>query len=1197
MLKYSSRQVRRRAFTSEHSVIHHSLVALPSILMNQIQEKIKDLVDVRSNEQLEDLLADLSQTLSGYYFTDITSDLMSKWIDRVVVMPTGGRNAYALAGYRGVGKSHFLAAFGAILSQPDLRAKLKDSHVFASAERLIRRHYPVVNVRRGTKETLIAELQAALAETFEVADSAVGETPAEIIAFASDKAGAGPSVIVIDTDIEREARVSRDDGPLLSEIAKCAENTNVFVAVALDDDVAGADGRNSGISQSFTIDYLDHEHLYKIIDANIFPKNNAKRSVISSIYENFRQVLPSFRWSQQRMSFVYPLHPVVLEVAPFVRLFIQDFALLAFASQAGAKTINRPADSLIALDELFDTVEKSLRQSNDLADVFSAYDMLNETIVSKVPVMERLRAKLVLKGLLLLSLDSEGATASDIGAAMLIFDEKDPAAAVGFVEGLLEKFVSCSEGRLWRMEREGRAVKYGFNLSGKEHFNTALSEAVQTVPNSVIPQLLKRLTHDRYADCEFVRNDDGVEIADTIIEWRGGIRHGRLIWNVGFGKEHASNGAGLNEWEILIDFEGSNTGNSMPSIRWKPDALKPEEFDTLKRYHALMSREDLQQSFRDEVRTAIQTYTIAIEKLWERKFLQYGTLVVDEAELNFTPAALSGHNLSEVLGEMLAPHMESQFPEHPVFGGRLDLSIVDELSTGLFSTRGSIPPDVKKLAEDFAVPLGLAEVVDNSVEVKPVESLLGLHSVSALMEMVATTEGPIRTEAIQARLGSRPLGLTFESQCLIMTALVARGVVEFITKNGDRIGSRSLDLKLVWDDVAGIAMPGHSEHSDDQLVKWAVLLTGNDKLKSMSSDPDRQVVRQSLCDWLDEWQKRKFLERLESIPDDVLTTEIWHLGARIKKSFGAAADAVYNSVSGGGDLDNALRTVKESFSASEDEFIARSLDVETLESLLNVIPVATGVRTGVAVYDSTGDSALENFRRKLASSVSGKTSAASLLTIKDIDSRWNEFRENHVQFITSHHETSSRSHEFRDRANEILDSHIWWVYENLCDVDEFPTRFKRICREILRELRKCNCTNSLVLESTMPAFCPSCGYSGKSDRVRRQLCLRLWETINQALVAYDHVLSRIQNDVVEASTEFAALSRNETIAEGALAVGEKLRHGISVADYSENELKVLILILRKMRVSSNSHAVVEEALTPVITGEEIVDDAVVSIST
>src|SRR5262249_32448931 len=98
--------------------------------MNQIQDKVKDLVEGRSNQHLEDFVADLAQTLSGYYFTDITSDLMSKWIDRVVVMPTGSGNAYALAGYRGVGKSHFLAVFGAILSQPELRAKLKDSHVF-----------------------------------------------------------------------------------------------------------------------------------------------------------------------------------------------------------------------------------------------------------------------------------------------------------------------------------------------------------------------------------------------------------------------------------------------------------------------------------------------------------------------------------------------------------------------------------------------------------------------------------------------------------------------------------------------------------------------------------------------------------------------------------------------------------------------------------------------------------------------------------------------------------------------------------------------------------------------------------------------------------------------------------------------------------------------------------------------------------
>jgi hypothetical protein len=423
------------------------------------------------------------------------------------------------------------------------------------------------------------------------------------------------------------------------------------------------------------------------------------------------------------MSSVYPVHPVILEVAPFVRLFVQDFALLAFASEAGSKVLNRPADSLIALDGLFDTVEKSLRKSADLADVFETYDSLNDSVINKVSVLERLKAKLVLKGLLMLSLDSEGATASDIAAAMLIFDERDKHASVTWIAGLLERLVETSEGRLWRMEREGRAVKYGFNLSGKEHFNTALAEAVQNVPDSVVPNLLKRLMHDRFSDCEFEQGSGNYEVASTVIEWRGGVRKGRVIWNVGnrgsvpsHEVDHPTNG------EILIDFEpvAGESDDFTPFIQWKPDGLKPEEFDALKRYHALMSRDDLQQAFRDEVRTAIQTYTIAIEKIWERKFLQYGSLVIDGTERGFDSAALAGHNLSEVLGSVLAPHLEALFPERPTLGARVGRSAVDRWATGLFAAREGVSAEVRNLAERFAVPLGLAEINGSEIEVRPV---------------------------------------------------------------------------------------------------------------------------------------------------------------------------------------------------------------------------------------------------------------------------------------------------------------------------------------------------------------------------------------------------------------------------------------------------------------------------------------------
>ena len=63
---------------------------------------------------------------------------------------------------------------------------------------------------------------------------------------------------------------------------------------------------------------------------------------------------------------------------------------------------------------------------DELKEVFAAYDLLNTEVIGKIPVMQRLQAKLILKALLLLSLDGSGTSASEISAAMLIFDEDDP---------------------------------------------------------------------------------------------------------------------------------------------------------------------------------------------------------------------------------------------------------------------------------------------------------------------------------------------------------------------------------------------------------------------------------------------------------------------------------------------------------------------------------------------------------------------------------------------------------------------------------------------------------------------------------------------------------------------------------------------------------------------------------------------------
>ena len=51
--------------------------------MKRIQEKVKDIVEVRPYNSIRDFTADPAETLLNYHFTDATADLMAKWLDGI----------------------------------------------------------------------------------------------------------------------------------------------------------------------------------------------------------------------------------------------------------------------------------------------------------------------------------------------------------------------------------------------------------------------------------------------------------------------------------------------------------------------------------------------------------------------------------------------------------------------------------------------------------------------------------------------------------------------------------------------------------------------------------------------------------------------------------------------------------------------------------------------------------------------------------------------------------------------------------------------------------------------------------------------------------------------------------------------------------------------------------------------------------
>lgn len=1132
--------------------------------MKRIQEKVKDIVEVRQYTNLQDYLADPAQTLAAYHFTDATAELMAKWLNKAADVQTRNGAAIALAGYRGVGKSHFLAAFGAIAANPELRSKITDQHVSASAQQLKRRHHPVVYVRRGTHATLADELKAAL----EIEAANLGNSLTELLNAAAGKAADLPFLIIIDTAGERASRVARDDGSLLGEIARIAKSLNIFVAVALDDDISGADGVNAAIAQNYAIDFLDQEHLYRIVDTHIFPKNRQMQPILHDIYSNFREALPHFRWSEQRFSSLYPLHPVILENASFVRLYVPDFALLGFASEAGAKILGRPANSLIGLDEVFDKVEAALRKVDALTDAFQTYDRLNAEVVGQISVMRRLQAKLILKALMLLSLDGGGASAGEIGAAMLIYDENEPKQAVKTVEDLLESFVSALPEAVSRIAEEGREIRYNLKISGKDNLNTALGEAAETISPSVIPKILRRLAREKFLDWTLAERDESESSnepwTDSQAIWRGGVRRGRLLWNLENSPlESQTENSDYLDWEVIINASQNSNENAgeIPTVYWKPAPIRKDEAETILRYYVLLSEPDFEEEYDEQqIHAAKLAHTIAVEKIWNRMFIEEAKFVIEGFDYNFTEEARAAENLSELFSIMLEPLFETRYPNHPFFAQTLGMAEVSSLVNDFFSGARANFSEVQHLAEAFALPLELVRLHGATYLLEREENILNLPFSQEVLALVKESgEETVSLKTVYQRLKQSPFGLTREAQHLILTALVAQRQVEFVTSKGDRINRRSLDLKLIWDDIEGVAKPETVIYGNQKLSDWARILTGADNLPSIETPENCEEVKKALKIWLEDWRKARILERFAELPDEILNTKIWRLAANAEKSFGAVASTVEEFSDEAVSLEETLHRIADAFSDSEREFFARTKDLVLLEDFINGIVKREKIWSYLAVCETTRDEKTEYFREKLLHLISESYFDPNEATNRETENMWQTFHARFVEHFAVKHDLVMKSHHLQEKSDEILRSDEWWEFESLSRLSVFPRHHLKQAQETVRRLKALNCRfEAREMLKTHP-FC-ACSFNLEKIREWERLPQNLFETINRGRESYRKILRLLSETLVSLIEQVAKKERDEEFSAAASHLIEVLQ--------SENEIPLLtnteIVILQKI---------------------------------
>ena len=1141
--------------------------------MKRIQEKVKDLIEVRSYESLRDFISNLSVTLNNYHFTDVTADMMANWLDAAAEIQPQKGAAKALAGYRGVGKSHFLATFAAIVGNPELRSGISEPHVSSSAERLKRRRHPTAFVRRGTHPSLFQEIKEAVAVAFNQAVSELSDSLPELLKDAAQKAGDLPFVLIVDTALEREARVVRDDGATLGEIAEIAKSLNIFLAVALDDDIAGADGVNAAITLNYTIDYLDQEHLYRIVDKRLFPKHRQTQALLHEIYTHFSQALPAFRWSEQRFAALYPLHPIILEIAPFVRLYMQDFTLLGFAAETGGKTLNRPADSLVALDEVFDRTETNLRKVEDLKELFAVYDRINAQVIGQIPVMQRLQAKLVLKALLLLSLDGEGRTAAEISSAMLIYDENEPERAVRMVADFLEKFAASFPELILPQADSSRETRFCFRIGGKDSLNQRLGESIQNISPEVIQKVLRRFSQERFSDWASPADVNAPDLIESELVWRGGARRVNVVWNWKNETLQTSADDDFLDFEINVvspnfSAAGENFAANPPKIFWRPAELRKEEEEAVLRFYALLTDAALRQQFGDQIRAAGQAHTVAVEKIWRRVFLDEGRLSVDGQSLSFTEEAKSAASLSELLALALEPVFEALYPYHPYFAGKLGKTEVESLVNNLFGGTGANLTEVQQLAGDFALPLGLVAQRGEDFVLETEENLIEQPLAKEVLSMVEQgAEESVSLKKVYRHLHGEPFGLGREAQQLLLVALVAQRQIEFVTSNGNRINHRSLDLKIIWDDVEGIAEPLNVGYSSERLTVWARILTGSNDFRSINSAEDAAVIKDALKTWLSDWQKDRILERFNELPDETLNTRIWRLFVRTEKSFGAVAGilkAVNENVI---QLEEGLQRVADTFSDREEEFITRTDEAAMLRVFLDGAARREQIYSYLAVCEPTGDAQIEDLRKRLWQMIEDAYVDSNEEHNQEIEILWQTFAERYSEHFAAKHDAVMNARHLQEQFDEITRSEEWREFESLSRQPVFRPAFWQEAQENYRRFQQLNCRLNVRELLKKHPFC-ACSFNLAQMREWEKLPERLQDNINRGRASYRRTLAMISETLIPLLEQIAESSGE--LAPAANKLAQVLRQ-TEIPLFSNEQLIVIEKALQK--IPQNSQAV------------------------
>ncbi|MFY9223915.1 MAG: response regulator [Blastocatellia bacterium] len=460
-------------------------------------QQIKSFVSLHQFNQITqfELVSD-EQNVKAYQFTEDLQELAI----RILVNAAAGIGTQAIVAERGMGKSHLLNLVRSLANRPRFVNLLQEQNTVSAFEKLALPKLP----SDGFPTLILGfdlEKGLNLVKAYPIIPGTENLSPENLITQVDDiidqKIRTGVQIALFIDGISQFLVDPQQGGPLLEwlqELAKEAVNGKFSLVITLDQNVAEGTLKKI-LSTIFKYEYINISSIVNIIDKKIFVKTQSQRLQVESLYSDLRRRIPYFSSSQSQFAQLYPLHPLVVKLAPAVRRYARSFSLFGFITAVSSRALLRRAFNLICLDEVFDSFEFDLRKHPSLTETFVLYDYLFNKYIPSLPQPQPLYAKMMLKALLIFSLAGQSVAAKSLADSVMLYDERDPLSFIEMLNSIMARLAATSSGIV--VSAEGPELSYKFNIAEAQPLSLLSNKPdidIRTITKTIARDKPKRQT-------------------------------------------------------------------------------------------------------------------------------------------------------------------------------------------------------------------------------------------------------------------------------------------------------------------------------------------------------------------------------------------------------------------------------------------------------------------------------------------------------------------------------------------------------------------------------------------------------------------------------------------------------------------------------------------------------------------------------